>query len=198
MDTAASCRILLHIPAYCCTLLHTACCSCSSLWVDVGSWGHAAPPQLSVLRGTLTEPSGICLACHYFISVLHILVAYLYWLIGQLKGGRDWLDRPRGGWLDMEGSLLHICIAYLLQISVLHIFIAYLHCMSALHLFVTYLLRAAPHSIIAHLYHISVLHIFIAYLHCRYLLSIFLVCLYCISAFHIFIAHFYCTADEEK
>ena len=39
-------RILLHTAAYTCTLLHTACCSCSSSWVDVGSWGHAAasPP----------------------------------------------------------------------------------------------------------------------------------------------------------
>ena len=30
------------------------------------------------------------------------------------------MDRQRGGWFDVQGSLLHICIAYLLQIAVLH------------------------------------------------------------------------------
>ena len=57
-----------------------SCCSCFSLWVDVGSWGHAAPHSLLFFA----EPSRL-----YCISVLHIFVAYLYWLIGQLKGGRD-------------------------------------------------------------------------------------------------------------
>ena len=87
------CCILLHTVAHCCILLAVLALLCGQMLVPGAMLPLTACCSSRNPHGTLTEPSGICLAYLYCISLFHICIAYLS-CISVLA---DWTTQGREG-----------------------------------------------------------------------------------------------------